>query len=123
MKSYIFISIAGVLGILSRHFLELKFGKQGNWIPIGTFGANMLGCFMAGLIFQALQSKFIDQNISIILLVGFCGGLTTFSGYALGALNDFSNGLELKAIVYLSLSPILGVVFALSGVKFLKVLS
>tara|TARA_Y100001936_G_C16084603_1_gene680646 strand:- start:1158 stop:1529 length:372 start_codon:yes stop_codon:yes gene_type:complete len=123
VKSYFLISIAGVLGILSRHFLELNFGKHGNWIPLGTFGANMLGCFIAGAIFQAFQSKLIDQSFNTILLVGFCGGLTTFSGYALGAMNDLSNGLELKAIIYLVTSPIIGVCFAFAGLKIIKLIA
>ncbi|MEX0798766.1 MAG: CrcB family protein [Bacteriovoracaceae bacterium] len=120
MQKILLISFLGVLGVLSRHLLETRFGNKGELLPLGTFLANILGCFAAGLVYQYMTLKTNNQEIASIVLVGFCGGLTTFSGYALTSLNDLHEGAFLKAIAYLLLSPLLGILAAFIGMKVFK---
>ena len=56
--------------------------------PLGTFIANMLGCFIIGLAFAfAEKGDLMSPEWRIFLTVGFCGGFTTFSSFAY---NNFS---------------------------------
>jgi CrcB protein len=51
--------------------------------PFGTLAANLLGCFLFGLIWQmAEQRVWLDTETRLILLVGFMGAFTTYSSFA-----------------------------------------
>lgn len=121
MKSVLLISAFGVLGVVSRHLLENRLGHKSDLIPLGTLSANILGCFLAGFVYQIMTTKMSHQELASIILVGFCGGLTTFSGYALSSLNDIQNGEFGKAALYLVLSPAVGIASAFLGMKLFKV--
>lgn len=108
--------------MLTRHFLENRLGQKSAFIPMGTLTANILGCFIAGALYQVITSKTSHQELASIALVGLCGGLTTFSGYALTSLNDFQNGNYLKAMVYVVGSPIIGMLCAFLGMKVFKLI-
>ncbi|MCI0562201.1 MAG: fluoride efflux transporter CrcB [Nitrososphaera sp.] len=50
--------------------------------PIGTFGVNMLGCLLIGLLGQLAESKGLFQGETrLFLFVGVLGGFTTFSSF------------------------------------------
>ncbi len=121
MRNIALIAILGALGVLSRHLLENKLSQKLNFIPLGTLTANALGCLLAGLLYQFIAQKTSHQEMAAIALLAFCGGLTTFSGYALSSLNDLANGDYLRASVYLIGSPVLGMIFVLTGMKLHKI--
>lgn len=97
MKNWLLVFIGGGLGSLSRYLLgramlELL-GKS--WFPAGTFLANILGCFLIGLILAALEKyEWLDGRLGLLLATGFCGGFTTFSSFA------FENNLLIKDSAY-----------------------
>lgn len=122
MKNLTLIAVLGALGVLSRHLLENKLSDKFNFIPLGTLTANVIGCLIAGLLYQFIAQKTPQQEMAAIALLAFCGGLTTFSGYALSSLNDLSNGDYLRASVYLIGSPVLGLCFVVLGMKLHKTL-
>ena len=52
-------------------------------IPLGTLTANLLGCFIMGLVMGIGEaSPRFDPVWRVSLVTGFLGGLTTFSGFA-----------------------------------------
>lgn len=123
MKNIVLLSLLGALGVLLRHLLENKLAQKGHFLPLGTLTANLIGCFLAGLLYQFIAQKTSHQELASITLVGFCGGLTTFSGYALTSLNNLQNGEFSKAALYLVLSPLAGLVFAFLGMKVFKLIA
>ncbi|MBN1516910.1 fluoride efflux transporter CrcB [Candidatus Sumerlaeota bacterium] len=80
----IWIAAAGGLGALSRYGIMIFMQKQlpeSDW-PVGTMTANLLGCFLFGLIWSLADHEgWGDSGIRIILLTGFIGAFTTFSTY------------------------------------------
>ena len=68
-----YLALACGLGALVRYFFSRY--NQGSVLPLGTLIANLLGCFLIGLCYNHVESK----EVYLILVTGFCGGLTTFS--------------------------------------------
>lgn len=113
MKIFL-ISLFGVLGVLSRYFIDSLINNQQTNFPIATLTANLFGCFLAGIIYCLIFNKYPNQFLQPIL-IGFCGGLTTFSSYALQTTNLLTMDQFIKGFSYLIISPIMGIFFVFIG--------
>jgi len=105
------IAVFGMMGVLVRYFLDMRFSDGSSTVPLTTLWINVIGCFIAGSL-ACLILNFGASALTTGLLVGFCGGLTTFSGYAIHTMNLQSQGESFKALAYIVLSPIIGLIFA-----------
>ena len=81
---WLLIFIGGGCGSVTRAALGVWFPPvAGSW-PWNTWLANACGCLLAGLLFGSLRLG--DSHMlttRALWLVGFCGGFTTFSAFAL----------------------------------------
>lgn len=109
------IAFFGVLGVMFRYSIESLCPKN-QVFPYSTLLINLLGCFIAGVIYSNMNNKGLEQ-LAPTVLIGFCGGLTTFSGYALQGVNLVNKGELFQAVSYMCISPILGMLFVFLGVK------
>ncbi|NJO01620.1 MAG: fluoride efflux transporter CrcB [Bacteroidia bacterium] len=85
MKNLLLVFLGGGLGSMARYGLSRlmieQFGIQ--VFPLGTFTANILGCFLIGLMMGLLEkSQGGSIGWHLLLTTGFCGGFTTFSSFA-----------------------------------------
>lgn len=75
---------AGALGTLSRFALSgLVLRHAGAGFPWGTLAVNVLGCFLAGLVWSLAESRGVATDARAVLLIGFMGGFTTFSAFGI----------------------------------------
>ncbi len=108
MRSILMVFIGGGLGSVVRFSL-------GKWIsslhthhfPYGTLVANVLACFILGLIIGlADQRQLFSPNARLFWTVGFCGGFSTFSTFSQETFYMFQGGFALSSIIYVIFSLI-----------------
>jgi len=82
-RSVAAICVGGSLGCLLRWFLGLWFSGTASVMPLGTLAANLLGGYIVGVAvaFFALNSS-LAPEWRLLIITGFCGGLTTFSSFS-----------------------------------------
>jgi fluoride exporter len=82
-RSFIAVSVGGVLGCLLRWGLALLMNSYFPTIPPGTLAANLIGCYIIGvaIAFFTAYPGFAPEW-RLFMTTGFCGGLTTFSTFS-----------------------------------------
>ena len=93
MLAYLWVAIGGALGSVGRYWLSgLVAARFGETFPWGTLAINVTGSFVIG-IFAALaipEGRMDSQSrlfATQFLMIGVCGGYTTFSSFSLQTLN------------------------------------
>jgi len=82
-KSVLAISVGASLGALLRWWFGLKLNSYFPTIPPGTVAANLLGAYMIGLAMAFFATyAAIAPEWRLLVITGFCGGLTTFSTFS-----------------------------------------
>ena len=124
-KTLIIIGLGGFLGSISRYlsqqFLQRFF--ETNW-PIGTLIVNLLGSFIIGVIYALAESQsWMNPQWRMFLAVGFCGGFTTFSSFALDGIILARGSALYSLFLYIGMSVILGLAATLLGIALVRYLS
>lgn len=115
------IFIGGGAGSVARWAMGLVVSKLTTFTPAGVLAANVLATgILAGLIIWG-GVKFSKDSESIwmpLLVIGFCGGFSTFSTFSLDTLKLFQEGNITWALlnIFLSLIACIGVAWAMSAV-------
>jgi len=83
MKQLLLVFIGGGFGSVLRYMIGKFLNNPESGIPYGTFVANILGSLLIGIILGlAAKNDALNQNQTLLLATGFCGGFTTFSTFA-----------------------------------------
>ena len=111
MKTRIFVFLGGGIGSSLRYYISTLINyNEMKWIP--TLSVNIIGCLLLGGFLAAFHKEQMAQHWYILLGVGFCGGLTTFSTFSAELLLLIKNASYTSAITYLFLSVVLGIIAA-----------
>jgi fluoride exporter len=100
---YLWVAIGGALGSMLRYGVNLAItARYGEALPWGTIFINITGSFAIGL-FAALSHGggrlSLSPDLRTFVLVGLCGGYTTFSSFSLQTLALIEAGEVPRAIV------------------------
>jgi CrcB protein len=118
MLAYLWVAIGGALGGVSRFWLSgLVAARFGETFPWGTLVINITGSFLIG-IFAALatpEGRLDSQSrvfVTQFLMIGVCGGYTTFSAFSLRTLQL----MQERQWLYAGANVILSVVLCMIAV-------
>jgi CrcB protein len=82
-KSILAISVGAVVGALLRWQLGTRLNAIFPTIPPGTLVANLIGAYVIGLAIAFFASfSALAPEWRLLVITGFCGGLTTFSTFS-----------------------------------------
>ena len=113
------LAFCGLLGVFSRYAVDLYISRYTGPFPVGTLLINLAGAFIAAVVFVAsVERQLLSYEWRTGLIVGFCGGFTTFSAYALQTLVQWEAGEKSLALLYFVGSPVLGLACAYAGLQF-----
>lgn len=77
------VAVGSVLGGWLRWFLSLQFNSAFTLVPPGTLIANLLGGYIIGFALGFFsQATWLSPEWRLLVMTGFCGGLTTFSTFS-----------------------------------------
>jgi len=119
MESYIWVAIGGALGTIGRYWLSGVVAQQiGETFPWSTLIINVTGSFVIGF-FATLTGPdgriFVGTNPRQFVMIGICGGYTTFSSFSLQTLNLMNDGEWAFAVANIGLSVFLCLIAVWAG--------
>jgi fluoride exporter len=118
---YLAIALGGAVGSVLRYALgrTIQTGADTRF-PVGTFVVNVAGCVIIGLLARYFRSDETRPVLQATLMIGFCGGFTTFSAFSHETINLITGGEWVKATAYVAMSVaacLAGTAIALAGPK------
>ncbi|HEY2971266.1 MAG TPA: fluoride efflux transporter CrcB [Pyrinomonadaceae bacterium] len=124
MQRLIFIGLAGFAGTLMRYWLsEWTARRFGETFPTGTLVVNLIGCFLAGLLFSLMFDRYlVSPTVRTVILIGLLGGFTTFSSFGLQTFTLLRDGEMGLALFNIAISNVGGLLLVWVGYSLAKIL-
>lgn len=124
LKNSLIIGSGGFIGSVARYLVsQLNLTVSFHSIPVGTLLVNITGCLVIGFLTGiAEKSLILTPEWRLFLMVGLCGGFTTFSAFANENLMLIHNGQMMAVLLYTGLSIFLGFVAVYLGYILTKLL-
>jgi len=106
----LWVMAGGALGTLARYAISLAALPISRELPWGTMIINVSGSFLIGLFgtLTLASGRFpASENLRLFVMIGFCGGYTTFSSFSLQTLDLLRGGALARAAVNMGASVVL----------------
>ena len=104
------VALGGAFGTVGRYALALALAPISQGVPWGTVIINIVGSFVIGF-FGTLTLQHgrypVPDSLRLFVMVGLCGGFTTFSSFSLQTLDLLRAGAVNRALVNVGASLIL----------------
>lgn len=119
MGTYLWIALGSAIGGVARYWCSGLVARAfGETFPWGTLIVNVLGSFVIGF-FATLTAPdgrlFVGSTTRQFVMIGLCGGYTTFSSFSLQTLNLLNEGEWLYAGANITLSVLLCLIGVWAG--------
>ncbi len=117
IKTLLLIGCGSFVGGILRYVVaRLIQSCTASTLPWGTLVVNILGCLLLGALSAALTRHYeLPEEWRLALMVGLCGGFTTFSSFAHENLLLLHQGAWLHALAYSTASFILCMIAVILG--------
>ncbi len=101
------VMAGGALGTLARYVVSALALPLSGQMPWGTLVVNVTGSFLIGFFgtLTLAHGRFpVSENWRLFVMIGICGGYTTFSSFSLQTLTLFEAGEPGQALLNIALS-------------------
>jgi CrcB protein len=117
--TYFWVGLGGALGSIGRYWMAMAVAMvTGSAFPWGTILINILGSFIIGF-FGTLTTSggtlTVPSDARVFVMVGICGGFTTFSSFSLQTLDLAREGRWGPALGNIGLSVALCLLAVTAG--------
>lgn len=110
------IAAGGALGSVLRYLLGGAVQRAAAaGFPFGTLAVNVVGCLIIGVLLQRFTNIEPSSPVRGLLIVGFCGGFTTFSAFSTETVGLVNGGEYARALLYVFLSVALCLLATATG--------
>ncbi len=118
IRDIVIVGIGSGIGGICRYLISLAMNHAGNGFPWGTFAVNVAGCLLIGILW-GVTSRFqnVSPSLSLFLMVGFCGGFTTFSTFSKEGLAMLQANNYILFSLYAIGSVVLGIMAVALGYR------
>jgi CrcB protein len=115
--TYLSIALGGALGSMARYATGIYVARLlGTAFPWSTLLINIVGSFLIGAFAESFALRWgVSQSTRAFLVVGICGGFTTFSTFSLDIVTLVNRGEMLTAGAYIVASVALGLLGLYGG--------
>lgn len=118
VATVLLIALGGALGTLARYGVGLAAAPFSRTLPWGTIGINIAGSMLIGFFgtLTLAQGRYpVSEPIRLFVMVGLCGGFTTFSSFSLQTLDLLRAGGYGRAALNVGGSVILCIAAVAAG--------
>lgn len=109
--TYLWIALGSAIGGMGRYWCNgLVTARLGPEFPWGTILVNVAGSLIIGVaaaLSASIDRSWLGPDARAFIMVGFCGGYTTFSAFSLQTLDLLNNGEWIRAGGNILLSVVL----------------
>ena len=118
MRDLLFGCLGGGAGSILRYMVSRWLNTS--FFPWGTLAVNIIGCFLVSLFGTWIARQSLHTDLRLLMVVGLCGGFTTFSTFGNETMTMLRNGHLLLSFIYIFLSVAAGIAAAYIGAKLLE---
>ena len=112
------VMLGGALGTLARYLVALLAAPISQSLPLGTILVNVSGSFAIGFFgtLTLAHGRFpVPETLRLFVMIGFCGGYTTFSSFSLQTLDLLRAGYPWRAGANVAISVAACIAFVALG--------
>ena len=116
IKDLLLVGLGSGLGGMCRYLVSQLLVTTQNGFPWGTFTVNIVGSLLIGLLW-GLSSRLpsLSPALTLLFMVGFCGGFTTFSTFSREGLSLLQTQNYTLFLLYTLGSVVLGILAVMVG--------
>ncbi|HEY4254052.1 MAG TPA: fluoride efflux transporter CrcB [Roseomonas sp.] len=110
LTTCLIVMLGGALGTLARYVVSVLAMPISRELPWGTILINASGSFVIGFFgtLTLASGRFpVSDNWRLFVMIGLCGGYTTFSSFSLQTLDLLRGGAMLRATANIAGSVVL----------------
>ena len=117
MRTILLVGLGGFIGSIFRYIVSrFIVAHSSGCFPWGTFIVNLSGCFLIGLVCGfAGRFEWYSSELRTLLIVGVCGGFTTFSTFSSESLILLRSGNSILFLLYILGSVMIGLLCTYVG--------
>jgi fluoride exporter len=108
--SCLVVVIGGAIGTFARYAISVLALPISRGLPWGTIIINVTGSFIIGFfgtLTLATGRYPVSENVRLFVMIGLCGGYTTFSSFSLQTLDLLRAGAVIRASINIGASVLL----------------